>query len=150
MGMSKQQALEAIVGLTFADCFQFFNEKATTRDKKIAAMVHAKDGELEVDGAILSESGDNGAYVLTWTWVPFAGTIFDRQGEPIKLLGYTFNKMSDNDYMGFAGASDDAYICYVADAVLIWDPVEEMLSEIKQTPDNDLKQRDWKLSDNRY
>lgn len=66
----KQAALEAIPGLTFADAFKFFNEKATERDRAIADMVDTND-ELEVDGAILSEGDDDGAWVNAWVWVPF-------------------------------------------------------------------------------
>lgn len=73
----KQEALAAIEGLEFSDVFRFFNDKATDRDKAIADMV-ATDDELEVDGAITSEGGDNGSWVLAWTWVDFNGTPFTK------------------------------------------------------------------------
>lgn len=41
-----------------------------------------KDGETEVDSNTrTSEGNDNGAYLLTWTWVSFAGTKFDNKEE---------------------------------------------------------------------
>lgn len=74
----KLKALAAIEGLTFADCLTFFDAKASDRDRAIAAMVDTTD-ELEVDQAILSEGEDNGSWVNAWTWVPFAGTEFDKE-----------------------------------------------------------------------
>ena len=39
-----------------------------------------RDGELELDkGAVISEGDDNGAYIQTWMWVPFEGTVLDKE-----------------------------------------------------------------------
>lgn len=75
----KQTALAAIEGLTFADCFKFFDQRATDRDRQIAEMAETKDGEVEVDGAITSEGDDNGSYVLAWLWIDFEGTDLDKK-----------------------------------------------------------------------
>jgi hypothetical protein len=71
----KQAALAAIDGLTISDVLTFFYAKATPRDKEIQELAGTSD-ELEVDGAILSESESNGAWVLGWIWAPFHGTKF--------------------------------------------------------------------------
>jgi hypothetical protein len=76
----KQEALAKIEGLTISDVLRFFYDRATPRDKEIAAMVDTDD-ELETDGAILSEGEDNGAFVLTWSWVDFDGTKFDKEAD---------------------------------------------------------------------
>ena len=65
----KQVALAAIEGLAIGDCLQFFYDRATPRDHQIADLVETDD-ELEVEGAIVSE-GDEGAFVLAWTYVFF-------------------------------------------------------------------------------
>ncbi len=75
--MTTQEALAAIEGLTFADCTNFFYEKATERDKQIAGMVECDD-DFACDGAIISEGDDNGAFVMCWQWVSFAGTDLDK------------------------------------------------------------------------
>jgi hypothetical protein len=81
----KQKALAAIGGLTFADCLAFFDSKATDRDKQIAALVETEDEGFECDNAIVSEGGDNGAYVLGWRWASFSGTEFDKEPEDAKV-----------------------------------------------------------------
>jgi len=73
--------LVAIDGLTFADCVRFFDERATERERAIAELAATREGEVEVDNAIVSESDDNGAYVLAWLWVDFAGTAFDKDND---------------------------------------------------------------------
>lgn len=73
----KATALALIEGLTFADCATFFAGKATTRDNVIASMVETND-ELNCDWPITSEGNDNGAWVLTWTWVDFHNTALDK------------------------------------------------------------------------
>lgn len=77
---AKQAALAAIEGLEIGDVLTFFYAKADPRDHAIAEMVETSD-ELEVDGAIISEGDDNGAFVLAWTWVDFNGTGFDKEAE---------------------------------------------------------------------
>lgn len=82
--MDKQEALAAIDGLTFADCTNFFNERASERDKQIqelgcSSRAIDNDGRTENDHAIISEGDDNGAYLLTWTWVSFEGTDLDKE-----------------------------------------------------------------------
>lgn len=73
--------LGTIEGLTFADCIQFFDERATTRHRCIAGMVDTRDEDFECDGSIVSEGEDNGAYVMGWRWVSFCGTPFDKEKE---------------------------------------------------------------------
>lgn len=70
----RQQALEAIEGLEIGDCLHFFDKKATDRDREICALFEPEDGKHEIDNAITSEGDDNGAYVLTWSWVSFEDT----------------------------------------------------------------------------
>lgn len=71
----KQVALAGIPGLEIGDVLKFFYDRASERDKKIADMADVgDDGEFEIDGAIVSEGDDNGAYVLGWSWASFAGT----------------------------------------------------------------------------
>ncbi len=48
-------------------------EASAVRDDKIRSMVEC-DGD-----AVVSEGDSNGAYVMTWTWVPFEGTEFDKE-----------------------------------------------------------------------
>lgn len=83
---NKQAALASIGGLTFADCISFFERQATPRDKQIQALGNNSraidnDGRTENDNAITSEGEDNGAYLLTWTWVSFEGTDLDKDAE---------------------------------------------------------------------
>jgi len=73
-----QWALEDIPGLTLGECLLFFYNKATERDRTIASLCVPKDLVFEIDGAIVSEGEDNGAYVLGWRWVPFEGTALDK------------------------------------------------------------------------
>lgn len=68
--------------LTLGECIAYFDAKATERDKAIAALADdqcGREGEVEIDNAILSEGEDNGAYVLAWVWVDFSGTPFDKE-----------------------------------------------------------------------
>lgn len=74
------EALDEIEGLTQADMFRYFYAKADERAKEIAAMVQTND-ELEVDGPMISESDDNGAWVNAWVWVDFSGTKLDKNEE---------------------------------------------------------------------
>ena len=75
--MDKQKALAAIDGLTFADCAEFFDSRATERDRRVAEMIETSD-ELNVDWSITSEGDDNGAWVLCWAWASFADTDLDK------------------------------------------------------------------------
>ena len=74
---SKQVALAKIKDLTIGDAETFFDSRASARDKQIAEMV-ATDDELECTGAVVSEGDENGAFVMTWTWVDFSGTALDK------------------------------------------------------------------------
>lgn len=76
----KQVALASIEGLAIGDVLKFFYDRATPRDRAIAALVETND-ELEIDGAITSEGDDNGSFVLAWTWVSFSGTALDKDKE---------------------------------------------------------------------
>jgi hypothetical protein len=50
--------------------------------------LHHRDGECEIDdNAIVSEGGDNGAYVSAWVWVPLPAC--DCCGEPLANPGDT-------------------------------------------------------------
>jgi len=73
---TKLKALERIRGLNFADCVAFFGEKSD-RERRIAMLGRerlTRDGELEIDDTtVVSEGEDNGSYVMTWSWVDFAG-----------------------------------------------------------------------------
>jgi len=61
--------------------------KRTKRDNLILDLAARKlpliDGELELDrhSAVVSEGGDNGAYVQVWAWVPFEYTQLDKEPE---------------------------------------------------------------------
>ncbi len=61
--------------------------KRTKRDRLIlnlaARTLPLVDGQLEMDrhSAVISEGGDNGAYVQVWAWVSFEGTEFDKEPE---------------------------------------------------------------------
>lgn len=81
MSNEKQAALAAIEGLELSDCIQFFDAKATERDKKIVALVETGDEDFEVDNNIVSEGEDNGAYVMGWRWASFSGTEFDKEAD---------------------------------------------------------------------
>jgi hypothetical protein len=58
------------------------------REKQIIALAqqqyegHSRttsDGDINVDDdAVVSEEGENGAYVAAWVWVDFAGTPLDK------------------------------------------------------------------------
>ncbi len=58
-------------GLTFADCVSCFGVSADNDPYlKAAHEHHYREGELEFDDtAIISESDDEGAYVMAWVWV---------------------------------------------------------------------------------
>jgi len=86
---SPADRLAAIDGLTVANCLNFFGEKATDREREIAAACHrehGREGELEFDptNVLLSEADDNGAYVLAWRWFDFAGTKWNKEADPAK------------------------------------------------------------------
>jgi hypothetical protein len=72
----KRAALSAIKGLTFADCVRFFAGRSD-RERHIVRLARERmmqDGELELDEpGIVSEGADNGAYVMAWVWLDFAG-----------------------------------------------------------------------------
>lgn len=55
------------------------------RDETIRALAeenHARDGEIEFDdGCVVSEGGDNGAYVHGWIWVSFEDTELDKNND---------------------------------------------------------------------
>lgn len=74
--LDKQAALAAIPDLEIGDVLAFFGAKATPRDHQIRDMLETND-ELECDYSITSEGSDNGAWVLTWSWVSFADTALD-------------------------------------------------------------------------
>ena len=73
--MTKQEALMAVKGLTFADCVEFFGER-NDRERRIAELARERltqEGELEIDEpTVLSEGDDNGTYIMAWAWVDFA------------------------------------------------------------------------------
>jgi hypothetical protein len=58
-------------------------------------------------------------------------------------LGLKFRLMTARDYIGFAGAAPDSYICTSGSCTLIWDPQTATLSEIWITDDDRMRQRDW-------
>lgn len=81
--ISKSAALRAIKGLTFADCVRFFGER-NDRERRIAELARrglTQEGKLEIDGTtVVSESENNGTYVMAWAWVDFAGeSVLDKQ-----------------------------------------------------------------------
>jgi len=56
-----------------------FDNDRLVRDAAIRELAESNlplaDGELEMDpNAVVSEGDDNGAYVMTWSWVSFADT----------------------------------------------------------------------------
>ena len=62
-------------------------KRRTRRDQLIldlaTSVLPLVDGKLELDrhSAVISEGGDNGAYVQVWAWVSFEGTGFDKEPE---------------------------------------------------------------------
>lgn len=83
---TKNDALAAIEGLKLSDCLAFFDSKATARDKQICEIADwpgpvDNDGHVERDNYQVSEGDDNGAVVVTWTWVSFEGTVLDKDEE---------------------------------------------------------------------
>lgn len=77
----KASVAERLDGLTLSECLTHFQEQATDRDKAIASIAeldHAEEGEIEFDGALVSEGDDNGAYVLAWVWADFHETALDK------------------------------------------------------------------------
>lgn len=98
----KQAALAAIEGLEISDVLRFFYDRASERDKEIAELAPTDD-EHEIDGAITSEGEDNGAFVLGWIWVDFAGTKFTKfceccENETDKVTAYD-NADGDTEYL---------------------------------------------------
>jgi len=81
-GADAASQLARIEGLTFSDCLRFFDDQASERDQAVAALAPTREGEVEVDHAIISEGDDNGAYVLAWVWADFADTPFDKEPTP--------------------------------------------------------------------
>jgi hypothetical protein len=71
--MSIQNELKKLheAGLTFADCVSYFGVSAEDNLYiKAAHENHYREGELEFDdSAVVSESDDEGAYVMAWVWV---------------------------------------------------------------------------------
>jgi hypothetical protein len=71
--MDIQNALKKLqaAGLTFADCVSCFGVSADENPYlKAAHEHHDREGEIEFDDtAIISESDDEGAYVMAWVWV---------------------------------------------------------------------------------
>jgi len=57
-------------GLEFQDCIEVFGENENNQFVLAAREFHHKDGVLEIDDTtVVSESEDNGAYVMSWVWV---------------------------------------------------------------------------------
>jgi hypothetical protein len=80
-------ALGGVEGLRLEDCLQFFSMKATQRDDEITDMCPADSDEFAIDYICVSETEHaNGAYVLGWRWVDFAGTTLDKTTRRGKLL----------------------------------------------------------------
>ena len=68
--MNIQEQLKAINGLTFGDCVNFFAEPDGCPYVKAAREIYHRDGEVEVDDrSVLSQSTDDGDYVMAWVWV---------------------------------------------------------------------------------
>lgn len=71
----------------------------------------------------------------------------------MKILGYEFHEMTNDDWMGYAGAEQGTLICHVEDGDvgfdLLWDPANKTLSEIYTDADrkNGFNQRDWTFVD---
>lgn len=81
MATKAEKLLRAAIkeGLTFGEAVAAFAKKQTAREKALgtAAREHfSREGELEFDtyaggaGPIVSDGGDDGAYVMGWQWVP--------------------------------------------------------------------------------
>lgn len=80
-------ALGGVEGLKLEDCLRFFSMKATQRDDEITDMCPADGDEFAIDYICVSETERaNGAYVLGWRWVDFAGTALDKETRRGKLL----------------------------------------------------------------
>jgi hypothetical protein len=61
-----------------------FDPARLDRDAQVRALAAHRlglsEGELEMDeNAVVSEGDDNGAYVMTWSWVSFEGSDLDKQ-----------------------------------------------------------------------
>jgi hypothetical protein len=81
-----QAHLDGIKGLTMPHAHKWFYRNASDRDRKIAAMVDTQDERFEIDGAIVSEGDENGAYVMGWRWVSFEGTDLDKEKASAKNI----------------------------------------------------------------
>jgi hypothetical protein len=117
----KHTQLEAIEGLTLSDCLFFFDSKATERDKQVAALVETRDERFEVDNALISEGDGNGAYVLGWRWVTFAGTDLDKgsdedeDGDGDKVVCPGCSAVEGSPEWGTVGDGFDGYCPSCAD-----------------------------------
>ena len=76
--------------LTIAECTVAVADAQENPDRiaNIVALANESDlvdndGGVEIDDntAIVSEGGDNGAYVQAWVWVDFSGTDLDKELE---------------------------------------------------------------------
>jgi hypothetical protein len=74
--------------LTALASLQESSRPLSDREKQIYAIADEQGihtpGETEIDvpgPAEISEGEDNGAYIITWSWVDFAGTAFDKNVE---------------------------------------------------------------------
>ncbi len=86
-----RKTLGPLSGGTGGAVLKKFSDRADSadRDAKIRFIANdggteatLRDGELELDdNAVISEGEDNGAYVMAWIWVDFAGTEFDKDPE---------------------------------------------------------------------
>lgn len=61
-----------------------FTPERIERDAQVRALAESNlslsEGALEMaENAVVSEGDDNGAYVMTWSWVSFAGTELDKE-----------------------------------------------------------------------
>ena len=60
-----------------------FEQPRMKRENAIRKLAHKtlhQEGDLEIDdNVVISEGDDNGAYVMTWQWVAFDGTKFDKE-----------------------------------------------------------------------
>ena len=71
----------------------YANPRRTKRDRLILELATRTlplvDGTLELDrhSAVISEGGDNGAYVQVWGWVSFEGTELDKEAEIQAISG---------------------------------------------------------------
>jgi hypothetical protein len=73
--VTSQQALAALIdaGLTFSEAVEVFAARQSEQDQTLIHLArerHHVDGEIEIDDdTILSESEDDGFYVMAWVWV---------------------------------------------------------------------------------